>query len=232
MKKYNALLLEDDKNLGFILSEQLESNGFTVKLCTNGIDGSEEYKKNKFDICLVDIMMPKKDGFTFVKELRSVDEKIPVIFLTAKSLREDKIEGFKLGCDDYITKPFSIEELLLRIKAVMRRINPGQTEQTVFCIGKYKFDSIKQVLLFRNKQQPLTSKESELLLMLCRNLNKILERDYALITIWGDNSYFNTRSMDVYISKLRKYFKDDAAIKIQNLHGKGYKMIVDDKNNN
>ena len=226
--KKKILLLEDDGNLGFILKEHLEMKGFEVKLCTNGIGGTDEYNKDKFSLCLVDIMMPKKNGFTFVKEVREKDEKIPIIFLTAKSLKEDKIEGFKAGCDDYITKPFSIKELLLRINAVMRRsLSSGSIQvRTKFNIGKYFFDSQKQVIQLNRKKTELTSRESELLLALCINLNNILDRESALKKIWGEDSYFNARSMDVFISRLRKYLKDDKNVSIVNVHGRGYKLIV------
>lgn len=227
MNKRNILLLEDDPNLGFILQEQLEMNNYSVKLCRNGEEGTDEYKHHKYDLCLVDIMMPKKDGFTFVKELRNADKQTPVIFLTAKSLKEDKIEGFKAGCDDYITKPFSMEELLLRINAVIRRTGDNtDTLQTVFSIGRYSFDSEKQTLTLGKKKIQLTSKEAELLRLLCINKNSVLERDTALNQIWGNNSYFNARSMDVFITKLRGYLKEDPSISIQNIRGKGYKLIL------
>jgi DNA-binding response OmpR family regulator len=229
MKK-KILLLEDDMNLGLILSEQLETNGYEVKLCRNGVEGSNEYALSKYDICLVDIMMPKKDGFTFVKELRKADQKIPVIFLTAKSLKEDRIEGFKIGADDYITQPFSFEELLLRIKAILRRVNDVPSQEVIeFNIGKYIFNWEKQTLKSGNSKEVLTSKESDLLKILCINMNKITEREFVLKNIWGDDTYFNARSMDVYISKLRKYLKDDPDVTLQNIHGKGYKLMTTQK---
>jgi DNA-binding response OmpR family regulator len=223
------LLLEDDTNLGFLLQEHLEMNSYKVKLCRNGEDGFNEYKKDKYSLCLVDVMMPKKDGFTFVKELREFDSIIPVIFLTAKSLKEDRIEGFKIGCDDYITKPFSMEELMLRIQAVLRRSNNSLYEeitQTFFSIGKFSFDFNLRTLTIRQNKTELTSREAELLRLLCIYQNKILERETALKTVWGNDSYFNSRSMDVFISRLRKYLKDDPAINLMNIHGKGYKLMV------
>jgi DNA-binding response OmpR family regulator len=229
MKK-RILLLEDDMNLGLILSEQLETNGYEVKLCRNGVEGSNEYAASKYDICIVDIMMPKKDGFTFVRELRKTDQKIPVIFLTAKSLKEDRIEGFKIGADDYITKPFSFEELLLRIKAILRRVNDVPSQEVVeFNIGKYIFNWEKQTLKSGNLKEVLTSRESDLLKILCLNMNKIIEREIVLKNIWGDDTYFNARSMDVYISKIRKFLKDDPDVILQNIHGKGYKLIIAQK---
>lgn len=227
MNKKNILLLEDDLNLGFILQEQLEMNSYLVKLCRNGEEGSDEYKVQKYDLCLVDIMLPKKDGFTFAKEIRAVDKLTPIIFLTAKSLKEDKIEGFRIGCDDYITKPFSMEELLLRINAVLRRTGDNtEMLETIFSIGKYTFDSEKQTLSFGKKKTALTSKESELLKLLCIHKNNVLERDTALNLIWGNNSYFSARSMDVFITKIRAYLKDDPSISIQNIRGRGYKLIL------
>jgi DNA-binding response OmpR family regulator len=226
--KKKILLLEDDNNLGFILKEHLEMKGYDVKLCLNGVEGSKEYKKDKYSLCLVDIMMPKKNGFTFVKEVRQKDEMIPVIFLTAKSLKEDRIEGFKAGCDDYVTKPFSIEELLLRINAVLRRSEPveNNSDQAQFNIGRYFFDSQKQLILLNRKKTELTSRENELLLMLCINKNNVLDRETALKKIWGEDSYFNARSMDVFISRLRKYLKEDKNVSIINVHGRGYKLRI------
>lgn len=234
MQQGNILVLEDDPNLGFILQEHLELNGFTVKLCINGIEGLNAYEKNKFSLCLVDVMMPKKNGFAFVKELRAMDEIVPVIFLTAKSLKEDRIEGFKLGCDDYVTKPFSMEELLLRINAVLRRSNNNagsQNTQSKFTLNTFYFDFEKQILQHDETRIELTTKEAELLRLLCIHTNKILEREIALKTVWGNDNYFNARSMDVFISKIRKYFKDDPSISIINVHGKGYKLSVDTSDN-
>ena len=229
MNKQKILLLEDDTNLGFILKEHLELNGFTVTHCSNGVEGLASYHNNQFVLALVDIMMPKKDGFAFAQEVRLHDQTTPIIFLTAKSLKEDKIEGFKIGCDDYITKPFSMEELLLRIHAVLKRSAPhtdSSSLPTRFMIGKYEFNYETQLLHIDNKQQKLTTKEAELLRLLCLDLNKILERDVALKAVWQDDSYFAGRSMDVFISRLRKYFQDDARVEIINVHGKGFKLIV------
>jgi Response regulators consisting of a CheY-like receiver domain and a winged-helix DNA-binding domain len=228
-QSYKILMLEDDPNLGFILQEHLEMNGFNVKLCINGVEGLTEYGKDKFSLCLVDVMMPKKNGFAFVKELRAKDAFIPVIFLTAKSLKEDRIEGFKLGCDDYITKPFSMEELLLRINAVLRRSSAASINaaQSCFNINSYLFDYDKQSLQKDDIKVQLTTKEAELLRLLCLHKNKILEREVALNLIWGSDNYFNARSMDVFISKIRKYLKDDPAISIVNVHSKGYKLTTE-----
>jgi len=222
------LLLEDDPNLGLIVQEHLQMNGFEVTLTVNGEEGLSAFNNNKFDLCLVDIMLPKMDGFAFARKLRSMHFDIPLIFLTAKSLKEDKIEGFRIGCDDYITKPFSVEELILRIRAVLRRTkdSDGETSQSLFRIGAYEFDSRRQILSGKGKKQSLTSKESELLRLLCLNRNGTLERSRALVEIWGSESYFNGRSMDVFISKLRKYLQNDKHIEIINIHGVGFKLIV------
>lgn len=223
-----VLLLEDDPNLGFILNEHLKMNGFEVVHCKDGEEGSNAFNAGTFDICLVDIMMPKKDGFTFVADLGKKDQNVPVIFLTAKSLSEDRIEGFKLGCDDYITKPFSMEELLLRMRAVLRRtagVSVQVTDKTVYKIGDYLFDSLKQQLVFNGTITEMTTKESQLLSLLCQYKSTGLERETALKEIWGDDSYFNARSMDVFIVRLRKLLKADPGIAIINIHGKGYKLI-------
>jgi len=224
-----VLLLEDDPNLGIILQEHLEMNGFQVVLCVNGDDGMAAYTGDKFDLCLVDVMMPRMDGFTFARRVRKRDTETPIIFLTAKSLKEDRIEGFKIGCDDYLTKPFSMEELLLRMQAVLRRSKGGVREEDMpskFEIGSYAFDSDKQMLAIGGKRQRLTPKESDLLRLLCINMNRTLERSTALRRVWNDESYFSGRSMDVFISKLRKYLKDDPRVEIMSVHGKGFRLIV------
>ncbi|MEE9553876.1 MAG: response regulator transcription factor [candidate division Zixibacteria bacterium] len=229
MPVLKILLLEDDPNLGALLKEHLQMQGFEARLCRNGTEGLLAYSGGDFDLCLVDIMMPEMDGFTFVNEVRKKDQRIPVIFLTAKSLQEDKIEGFKIGCDDYITKPFSMEELILRIHAVLKR-SGGEADiskvRTEFEIGIFKFDYEKQALLHNKKKIKLTPKESELLRMLCLYKGKTLEREKALREIWGNTSYFSGRSMDVFISKLRKYLKDDKRVEIMGIHGKGYRLII------
>lgn len=222
------LLLEDDYNLGLIIEEHLKLHGFDVVLCKDGVEGLEKFNKQRFDLCLVDIMMPKMDGFTFATRVREKNDTIPLIFLTAKSLQEDKIKGFKIGCDDYITKPFSIEELMLRINAVLKRVKGdiGSPKQSIFEIGEYSFDSNNQTLNIKSSSHNLTSRESELLRLLCVNMDRTLDRSYALKEIWGEENYFNSRSMDVFISKLRKYLKDDTRVQIINVHGKGFKLLV------
>ena len=223
------LLLEDDPNLGTVVQEHLQMNGFEVTLCVNGEAGLAEFTKDTFALCLVDVMMPKMDGFAFAREVRRRDTRTPLIFLTAKALKTDKIEGFQIGCDDYITKPFSVEELLLRIRAVLRRSGggaPAEDTRTRFEIGTYLFDSVTRVLKISDREQRLTHKESELLRFLCLHLNQTLERNLALREIWGDESYFNARSMDVFISKLRKHLRDDDRVEISSIHGVGFKLTV------
>lgn len=226
-----VLLLEDDPNLGFVLQEFLEHKGYDVTLKGDGEQGLKAYHDSSFDICVVDIMMPKMDGFTFTKQVRKTDKETPIIFLTAKSMKEDKIEGFKLGGDDYITKPFSMEELELRVEAVLRRSKGGSTEEEEkkhFEIGKFQFDYPTQKLTINGDENSLTTKEAELLKLLALNKNKVLEREIALKLIWGNDNYFTGRSMDVFITKLRKYLKPDPNIEIVNVHGTGYKLLVNE----
>jgi DNA-binding response OmpR family regulator len=225
-KEYKILLTEDDENLGMLLREYLEAKGYETDLLPDGEQGYEAFMNEKYDVCIFDVMMPKKDGFTLAKEIRMVNTDVPIIFLTAKSMKEDIFQGFKIGADDYIAKPFSMEELLFRLEAILRRTKGGLTNQEVFQLGKYKFDTQKQQLIDGDKVLKLTTKESELLKLLCNNANKVLERNYALKTIWVDDNYFNARSMDVYITKLRKHLKDEPSVEIINVHGKGYKLVL------
>jgi len=222
------LLAEDDENLGSLLMEYLNAKGYSTFLYPDGEAAWNAFNKNTYDLCIIDIMMPKMDGYSLAKEIRKVNATVPFIFLTAKTLKDDVLEGFSIGADDYITKPFSMEELLYRLKAILRRTaQSGIEEQNsdIFQIGLYTFDANKQLLTKDGKSKKLTTKESELLKLLCNNRNQMLERNYALRTIWEDDSYFNARSMDVYITKLRKYLKDDPSLQIINVHGKGYKLI-------
>ena len=221
------LLCEDDENLGMLLREYLQAKGYSTVLCPDGEQGFKEFTKNKYDIAVLDVMMPKKDGFTLAQDIRQANADLPIIFLTAKTLKEDILEGFKIGADDYITKPFSMEELVFRVEAILRRVRGKKTkESTLYHIGKFVFDTQKQLLTIGEQQTKLTTKENELLALLCSHANEILQRDFALKTIWIDDNYFNARSMDVYITKLRKHLKDDDQIEIINIHGKGYKLIV------
>jgi len=223
------LLCEDDENLGMLLREYLEAKGYDTELCPDGEVGYRAFMQRRFDICVFDVMMPKRDGFTLAKDIRQSNTEIPIIFLTAKTLKEDILEGFKIGADDYLTKPFSMEELTLRIEAILRRIKGKKTrDRNTYVIGSFTFDTQKQILSREGNQTKLTTKESELLSLLCAHQNDILQRDFALKTIWIDDNYFNARSMDVYITKLRKHLKDDPNVEIINIHGKGYKLIVPD----
>ncbi|HQQ94053.1 MAG TPA: response regulator transcription factor [Bacteroidia bacterium] len=227
--KTKVLLVEDDPSLGPLLLEYLVAKGFETKLASDGKIGSDLFFKESFDLLLLDVMMPVKDGFTLAKEIRLVDKNIPIIFLTAKSMKEDTIEGFNAGADDYITKPFSMDELMARITAVLRRTNKvrsTESEEVNFWIGKYQFNSEKQILQHEAVEQKLTTKESQLLRLLCIHRNDVLDRTFALKSIWHDDNYFNGRSMDVYIAKLRKYLKDDPKVEIINIHGKGFKLLV------
>jgi len=226
-EKISLLLAEDDRNLGNLLREYLEAKGYEAKLATNGKEALDYFNKEKFDLCLLDVMMPIKDGFTLAREIRSADKNIPIVFLTAKSLKEDAIEGFTAGADDYITKPFSMEELLLRITAILRRVKNQtlkQSEQNEFKIGKYKFNYTERKLEIKGNKEELTTKEAELLKLLCLNANDVLDRNFALRTVWQNDSYFSARSMDVYIAKLRKYLKEDSSVEILNIHGRGFKL--------
>lgn len=229
MAETKILLAEDDVNLGTLLREYLNVKGFKTVLCENGNTALKAFKEDTYTLCIFDIMMPYKDGLTLAKEVRLISPDIPIIFLTAKSDGEDILEGFKLGADDYVTKPFSIEELVYRIKAIQKRteMRAKNEESDIYHIGNYTFHVHKQTLTFEPDQSVtnLTTKEVELLAMLCQHSNLILERNFALKNIWLSDSPFNARSMDVYITRLRKYFKDDPSVKILNVHGKGYKLI-------
>lgn len=227
--KMKVLLCEDDENLGMLLREYLQAKGYDTELYGDGEAGYKAFMKEKFDICVFDVMMPRKDGFTLAKEIRQTNQDVPIIFLTAKTLKEDILEGFKIGADDYLTKPFSMEELTFRMEAILRRVKGKKTrDRTLYRIGSFTFDTQKQILSREGESVKLTTKESELLGLLCAHANEILQRDYALKTIWIDDNYFNARSMDVYITKLRKHLKADENVEIINIHGKGYKLIAPD----
>ena len=229
-EKVKIFMCEDDENLGMLLREYLQAKGFDVDLFPDGEAGGKAFPGGKYDLCILDVMMPKKDGFTLAQELRGQNAEIPIVFLTAKNMKEDVLEGFKVGADDYLTKPFSMEELLLRIEAILRRINGKKNKEvTVFHIGKFVFDTQKQTLADGKEAAKLTTKENELLAYLCTNMNEILDREFAVNTIWKphpDFYQFAARSMDVYITKLRKLLKDDPRVEIMNIHGKGYKLIA------
>lgn len=228
--KANILLVEDDKNLGFVIKDFLSESGYAVDLADNGNLALSMFLPGKYDICLFDVMLPVKDGFTLAEEVRQKDSHVPIIFLTARSMKEDKIRGFRIGADDYITKPFSTEELLLRIEAILRRtkiLEPNKVlEQEIFSVGKYTFDYSNQNIEFEGQKRGLTRKEADVLRLLCINLNQVVRRDFALKLIWGEDDYFMGRSMDVYITKLRKILKDDPAVSIQNIHRTGFKLEI------
>jgi DNA-binding response OmpR family regulator len=226
-KTTHILLAEDDDNLGLLLQTYLKSKGFEVDLVRDGKTAFERFNDRKYDFCLFDVMMPVMDGFTLAKEIREIDRKVPILFLTAKGLKEDKLEGFALGADDYLTKPFSMEELLARITAILRRIETPKDENgSIVLVGKIAFEPELRILHLQDGDKKLTTKENQLLTMLVKNQNEILDRQATLRAIWGDDNYFNGRSMDVYIAKLRKLLKEDEAIEIMNVHGKGFKFMV------
>ena len=227
-KETRILLAEDDKNLGNLLKTYLEAKSYPTVLCQDGKIAYETFKREEFDFCVLDIMMPEMDGFTLAKKIRKIDKEIPILFLSAKAMQEDRIQGFEVGADDYLTKPFSMEELLLRVKAILRRsINTENTNsKSEFKFGKYTFEYNRQTLTIGEIEQKLTSKEAELLKLLCENMNNVLDRTIALNKIWFDDSYFNARSMDVYITKLRKYLKGDPNVELINVHGVGFKLVI------
>lgn len=226
----HLLLVEDDPNLGTVMKEYLGLKGYKVTLARDGLEGLEEWKTGNHDIAILDVMMPRMDGFTLGREIRKMDQNTPIIFLTAKTMIEDKVEAFGLGGDDYLCKPFSMEELLLRIKALFKRSTSQPQSDTPaltrFDIGDFSFDAPTRKLSRGAETKRLTSREGELLGLLCKKMNDVLSREEALKEIWGDDSYFNARSMDVFITRLRKYLKPDPKVSIMNVHGKGYKLLV------
>ena len=225
--KLHILLCEDEESLGMLVREYLQAKGYDAELYLDGEAGYKAFVKGKYDMCLLDVMMPKMDGFTLARELRSINSEVPIMFLTAKNLKDDILEGFKLGADDYLTKPFSMDELVYRMEAILRRVKARSRQMaTRYQLGRFTFDTQRQLLSIDDKSTKLTTKERELLTMLCTHMNDILERDLALKTIWIDDNYFNARSMDVYITKLRKHLKDDPNVEINNVHGKGYRLVV------
>lgn len=225
----HILLCEDEESLGMLVREYLQAKGYDAELYLDGEAGYKAFVKGEYDMCLLDVMMPKMDGFTLARELRMINAEVPIMFLTAKNLKDDILEGFKLGADDYLTKPFSMDELVYRMEAILRRVKARNKQMAVrYQLGRFVFDTQRQLLTIGEKSTKLTTKESELLTMLCTHMNDVLERDLALKTIWIDDNYFNARSMDVYITKLRKHLRDDENIEIINIHGKGYKLIIPD----
>lgn len=224
--KVKILLVEDDTNLGFVIADQLKSDGYSVTLCTDGAEGFKRFNEEKFHMCIFDVMMPKKDGFSLAKDVRKIDKEIPILFLSAKSMTEDKVEGFKAGGDDYLTKPFSVEELQVRVIALLKRVNilVEEEEAVIIEIGAYKFDTENYTLIHPEFEKSLTKKEAHILKILCKFKNQVVARDVILNAVWGQDDYFVGRSLDVFITKLRKYLKEDASISIGNIHGIGFKL--------
>lgn len=227
-EKVKVLLAEDDKNLGSILKSYLAAKGYPATLCVNGQEAYTEFTRSDYDFCIIDVMMPVKDGFALARDIRKIDEKVPILFLTAKSMQEDKLRGFEIGADDYLTKPFNMEELLARMEAILRRSRNDEKqgpEGDIYKLGQMEFNYVRQTLLYKDEEIKLTSKEAALLKLLCQNMNEVVDRSVALNRIWYDDSYFNARSMDVYITKLRKYLKKDPEVELLNVHGVGFKLV-------
>jgi DNA-binding response OmpR family regulator len=226
--KAKILLAEDDTNLGFVVSDQLKSEGYAVTLALDGSEAFQKFNQDKFHLCIFDVMMPKKDGFSLAKDIRNIDKEIPILFLTAKSMTEDKIEGFKIGGDDYLTKPFDFQELLLRIKSLLKRVNIVEevANDKIIELGTYTFDSENYKLNHVNFEKSLTKKEAQILAILCKFKNQVVSREIVMNAVWGQEDYFIGRSLDVFITKLRKYFSEDEKIQISNIHGIGFKLEV------
>ena len=224
------LIVEDDTNFGNILKEYLSLNDYAISLAKNGIEGFEKFKKDEFDLCILDVMMPYKDGFTLAKEIREINETVPLIFLTAKNLKEDVLKGFKVGADDYLTKPFDSEVLLAKIKAIMNRNNAKTlptSDDFEFTFGDFSFNSKLRFLIYKNEEPiKLSPKENQLLRLLVIHINDLLPREVALNKIWRDDNYFTSRSMDVYIAKLRKYLSADDKVQILNINGEGFRLVI------
>ena len=226
MSQIKILLAEDDKNLGIIIKAFLDSKGFMASLSTNGEEALSLFNTNLYDLCLFDVTMPVMDGFTLAKRIKAINRMIPIVFLTARKEQEDILEGFRIGADDYITKPFSMDELYMRLKAIHRRCSFSQAQPSVFQLGSFSFNAARHELTKGNNVNKLTSKESDLLLLLCENMGSTLKRSTALQQIWKEDSYLNARSMDVYITKLRKYLKVEPKVHLENVHGVGFKLFV------
>lgn len=227
-KKIKILLAEDDTSLGFMISDQLKADGYNVTLCSDGAEAYKRFNDDTFHLCIFDVMMPKKDGFTLASDIRKLNNDIPILFLTAKSMTEDKVQGFKAGGDDYLTKPFSIAELQVRLTALLKRVNiqTETPEEIVLSIGSYQFDTENFTLKHTNFDKTLTKKEAQILKILYKFRNQVVERDVVLNAVWGQDDYFVGRSLDVFITKLRKYFKEDERVHISNIHGIGFKLEI------
>jgi two-component system OmpR family response regulator len=231
-EKSKILLVEDDANLGQVLKNYLELHDYVVDLCRDGILGLTAFKKEKYDLCILDVMMPNMDGFTLAEEIRNLDADVPLFFLSARNMKEDIVNGYKLGADDFITKPFDSEVLLLKIHAILKRNSEigfkDNSNIYEFSFGKFKFNAKLRILSFGEQNYTLSPKENALLQMLCEYKNDLLPRDQALKRIWGSDTYFNGRSMDVYIAKLRKYLSADEKVNIVNIHGNGFRLVIED----
>lgn len=230
--KPKILLVEDDTNLGFVLNDYLSMSNYNPTLARDGNEGLDMFKSGNYDLCILDVMLPFKDGFTLAEDIRNIEPNVPIIFLTAKTMEKDKIQGFKAGGDDYITKPFSTEELSLRVEAILRRSKYSiikDDKSTEFKIGRYTFDYTNYILYSPTGERRLTKKEAEVLRLLCLNKNQIVKREVALKNIWGDDDYFMGRSMDVYITKLRKFLSEDVKVSIVNIPRTGFKLVVDEE---
>jgi DNA-binding response OmpR family regulator len=226
--KISILLAEDDINLGFVIADQLRAEGYHVSLTTDGVEALKRFNEQPYHLCIFDVMMPKKDGFTLARDIRQINSDVPILFLTAKSMTEDKIEGFNAGGDDYLTKPFSVEELNLRIKSLLKRVNIRTEipEEKVFSVSTFIFDTENLTLTLNGTSQSLTKKEAQILKILYKFKNQVLPREVILNTVWGQDDYFVGRSLDVFITKLRKYLKEDERIQILNIHGVGFKLEI------
>lgn len=223
----SILLCEDDENLGMLLKDYLDAKDYNVDLCVDGEEGLHTFCCGHYDLCILDVMMPKMDGFTLAKKIQEINPGTPFMFLTAKNMKDDVLEGFDLGADDYITKPFAVEEVIARIEAILRRVRGKQSQDTsIRKIGNFILDMQKQTLTLGDYETKLTTKEAELLILLSNKSNELLQRDIALKAIWADDSVWKARSMDVYITKLRKILKKDDSVEILNIHGKGYKLVI------
>lgn len=221
------LLVEDDVNLGFVVKDNLQRKGFEVTLCKDGLEGERSFQQNSFQLCILDVMLPKKDGFSLARTIREQNQEIPILFLTAKSMVDDKLEGFKTGADDYITKPFSLEELYYRVEVFLKRSSPSPSKESVtgnIALGIYNFDCANFKLKNLSNEKTLTSREAEILKQLYQHRDRVVKREEILLAVWGDDDYFLGRSLDVFISKLRKYLKDDPSVQIMNYHGVGFKL--------
>jgi two-component system OmpR family response regulator len=226
-KTAHILVAEDDENLGTLLNTFLKNKGFSTVLARDGKEAFDRFTSEKFDFCIFDVMMPKMDGFTLAKEIRELDKRIPILFLTAKAMKDDKLQGFDAGADDYLTKPFAMEELLARINAILRRVDQKTgSEADFYMLGAIKYEPELRILHLQEGEKKLTTKENQLLELLVKNENDILDRQATLRAVWGDDNYFNGRSMDVYIAKLRKLLREEERIEIMNIHGKGFKFLV------